>query len=98
AFGLAGQSLHTWTGWGSISHWNALVANLEMGGKGTFFDPRLNNAAKFPVAVKAMSWKKKADPDLITSKLADLQIYQLALKAPAPPAGSFDAAAAERGK
>ena len=39
AFGLAGVNLHTWTGWGSVSHWNALVANLEMGGVGTFFDP-----------------------------------------------------------
>src|ERR1035437_574069 len=35
AFGLAGINLHTWTGWGSVPHWNALVANLEMRGKGT---------------------------------------------------------------
>ena len=55
AFGLAGQSLHTWTGWGSVSHWNALVANLEMMGKGTFYDPRLNDAAKFPIAAKNSS-------------------------------------------
>ena len=41
AFGLAGVNLHTWTGWGSVTHWNAFVANLEMHGKGTFFDPRL---------------------------------------------------------
>ena len=44
AFGLAGVNLHTWTGWGGISHWNAFVANLEMHGQGTFFDPRLNDA------------------------------------------------------
>jgi hypothetical protein len=25
AFGLAGVNLHTWTGWGSVSHWNAFV-------------------------------------------------------------------------
>jgi hypothetical protein len=98
AFGLAGQSLHTWTGWGSVSHWNALVANLEMGGKGTFFDPRLNDAAKFPIAAKNMFGNVRKTPDLITAKLADLQIYQLALKAPAPKAGSFDPAASERGK
>jgi hypothetical protein len=98
AFGLAGQSLHTWTGWGSISHWNALVANLEMMGKGTFFDPRLDNPTKYPVAVKLKSSKVRNDPDLVTSKLADLQLYQLALRPPPPPAGSFDAAAAERGK
>ncbi|HLV61393.1 MAG TPA: hypothetical protein VKY51_08350, partial [Fredinandcohnia sp.] len=28
AFGMAGINLHTWTGWGSVPHWNALVANL----------------------------------------------------------------------
>jgi hypothetical protein len=43
AYGLAGVNLHTWTGWGSVTHWNALVANLEMHGVGTFYDPRLNN-------------------------------------------------------
>jgi hypothetical protein len=47
AFGLAGVNLHTWTGWGSVTHWNAFVANLEMGGQGTFFDPRLNDAEQF---------------------------------------------------
>jgi len=98
AFGLAGVALHTYTGWGSVTHWNALVANIEMHGKGTFYDPRLDNAAKFPVAARAMLGHVKSDPDLISSKLADLHLYQLALKAPAPPAGSFDADAAQRGK
>src|SRR6184192_1673845 len=50
AFGLAGVNLHTWTGWGSVTHWNAFVSNLEMHGQGTFFDPRLNGASQFPVA------------------------------------------------
>src|SRR5205823_3448741 len=50
AFGLAGVDLHTWTGWGSVTHWNAFVANLEMHGKGRFFDPRLNNPEQFPIA------------------------------------------------
>jgi len=50
AFGLAGVNLHTWTGWGSVPYWNAFVANLEMHGKGTFYDPRLDNAAQFPIA------------------------------------------------
>ena len=65
AFGLAGQSLHTWTGWGSISHWNAFVANLEMMGKGTLYDPRLNDAAKFPIAARNMfgNVRKDARPD-----------------------------------
>lgn len=43
AFGLAGVNLGTWTGFGSTTYWNALVANLEMHGKGTFYDPRLND-------------------------------------------------------
>ena len=46
-------NLHTWTGWGSVTHWNAFVANLEMHGKGTFFDPRLNDPVQFPVAARA---------------------------------------------
>jgi hypothetical protein len=50
AFGLAGINLHTWTGWGSVPHWNALVANLEMRGKGNFDDSRLDDAAQFPIA------------------------------------------------
>src|SRR5262249_7971060 len=40
AYGLAGFNQHTWTGaWGTVTYWNALVANVEMGGKGVFFDP-----------------------------------------------------------
>jgi mono/diheme cytochrome c family protein len=98
AFGLAGVNLHTWTGWGSVTHWNAFVANLEMHGKGTFYDPRLNDARQFPVAARAGFGSVRNDPDLITPKLASLHFYQLAIPAPQPPAGSFDGEAAERGK
>src|SRR5207302_2649041 len=43
AFGKDGQNLHTWEGgWGSVTYWNAFVANLEMHGTGNFFDPRLD--------------------------------------------------------
>ncbi|WP_152609970.1 hypothetical protein [Geobacter sp. OR-1] len=101
AFGLAGVNLHTSTGWGSVTYWNAFVANLEMHGKGTFFDPRLNDAVKFPVAARAGFGNVRQTPpaeDLITPKLAALQTYQLAIPAPAAPAGSFDAVAAGRGK
>src|SRR5204863_2629573 len=39
AFGLAGFNQHTWTGgWGTVTYWNAFVANLELRGKGVFFD------------------------------------------------------------
>ena len=98
AFGLAGVNLHTWTGWGSVTHWNAFVANLEMHGQGTFYDPRLNDAAKFPIAAAAGFGNVRSDPDLITAKLPALQFYQLALPAPAAPAGSFDSSAAARGQ
>lgn len=98
AFGLAGVNLHTWTGWGSVSHWNAFVANLEMHGKGTFYDPRLNDPVQFPVAARAGFGDVRATPDLITPKLGALHVYQLAIPAPAPPRESFDARAAARGE
>ena len=98
AFGLAGINLHTWTGWGSVPHWNGLVANLEMQGQGTFYDPRLNDAAKFPIAALTGAGDRRHDPDLVTAKLAPLHLYQLNLPAPPPPQRSFDVSAARRGK
>lgn len=98
AFGLAGVNLHTWTGWGSVTHWNAFVANLEMHGSGTFYDPRLNNAAKFPIAAANGFGNVRNTPDLITPKLPALHFYQLAIPAPTPQDGSFDVAAAGRGE
>ena len=98
AFGLDGVNLHTWTGWGSVTYWNAFVANLEMHGKGTFYDPRLDNADQFPIAAREGFGHKHDTPDLITSKLAALHFYQLAIPAPNPPKGSFNAEAAARGR
>jgi hypothetical protein len=98
AFGLAGVNLHTFTGWGSVPYWNAFVANLEMHGQGTFFDPRLDDAAKFPVAARAGFGHVTAEEDLITPALGALQIYQLSLPAPPAPRGSFDRVAAKRGE
>jgi len=40
----------------------------------------------------------RSENDLITGKLAALQLYQLALTIPKPPRGSFDTAGAVRGK
>jgi hypothetical protein len=102
AFGLAGFNQHTWTGaWGTVSYWNAFVAALEMHGIGRFFDPRLNNAAKFPIAAAngfADLPHIPPEEDRITKKLPALHFYQLAIPAPAPQPGvDFDAAAAERG-
>lgn len=89
AFGMAGVNLHTWTGWGSVTHWNAFVANLEMHGKGRFWDPRLNDAAQFPVAARNgfgnLNPTLSPDDDRITSKLAALHFYQLALPIPESP-------------
>jgi hypothetical protein len=103
AYGLAGFNQHTWTGsWGSVPYWNALVANLEMGGTGRFFDPRLNDKTKFPIAAANGFGNKNPDlspdDDQITSKLAALQFFQLAIPAPKPRPGiDFDNAAAVRG-
>ena len=98
AFGLLGVNQATSTGWGSVTYWNAFVANLEMHGQGTFYDPRLDNAEQFPIAAENRFGHTKAPVDLISPKLPALQAYQLALAAPKAPKGSFDAAAAARGK
>ncbi len=97
AFGLAGVNLATYTGWGSVTYWNGFVANLEMHGRGSFFDPRLDDASRFPVAAKARFGHVRSRPDLITSKLGPLHAYQLSLVAPRPPKGYSDPAAAARG-
>lgn len=98
AFGLAGVNLHTSTGWGSVPYWNAFVATIEMHGKGSFYDPRLNNAEQFPVAAANGFGSIRSTPDLVTPKLPALHAYQLSLLAPLPPAGSFDPVAAARGE
>ena len=87
AYGLAGIHRITYTGDGEqIAYWNRYVGVVEMGGQGAFVEPRLNLDIR------------NGSEDLITDKLPALQAYQLSLEPPAPPAGSFDAAAADRGK
>jgi hypothetical protein len=98
ALGLAGVNLHTWTGFGSVPYWNAYVAATEMHGSGTFYDARLSNPEQYPVAAKSGSWNTRGVPDKVTSKLAALHFYQLAIPAPKPADGNFDKEAAERGK
>jgi hypothetical protein len=102
AAGLLGYNLHTWTGgWGTITYWNAFVAVLELHGVGTFFDERLDNAAKYPIAAaKGFGHISVDNPDddQVTPKLGALQYYQLSLPAPKPTPGvDFDPDAAERG-
>jgi mono/diheme cytochrome c family protein len=85
AFGLRNVAMETFTAEGPVSYWNAYVAVTQMHGQGSFADSRLGvNLVR--------------SPDLVTSKLPALAEYQFSLDAPAPPAGSFDAAAAERGR
>ncbi|MGE5339371.1 MAG: hypothetical protein ACM3PU_16200 [Gemmatimonadota bacterium] len=87
AYGLAGIHSVTYTGDGNeISYWNRYVAVVEMGGLGSFAEPRLNLNVTH------------GNVDLVSDKLDALQAYQLSLASPAAPAGSFDAAAAARGK
>lgn len=98
AFGHAGHTLHTWTGgWGDVTYWNAYVANLELNGRGTFYDERLNDAKKYPVAAKAGFGNKRNTPDMVTGKLAALQFYQLAIPVPKAPDSIYNKAAAQRG-
>ena len=87
AYGLAGIHSITFTGDGSeVAYWNRYVAVTQMGGLGTFDEPRLNLHIT------------NGTTDLVSDKLPALQAYQLSIAAPPPPAGSFDAAAAARGK
>jgi hypothetical protein len=113
AFGKDGQNLHTWEGgWGSVSYWNAFVANLELHGIGNFFDPRLDDKQKFPLAAAAgfghthpyvgegvlpVPAKPTGLKDQVTEALRSLDLYQRALPVPKPPKGSYNAAAAARG-
>jgi mono/diheme cytochrome c family protein len=85
AYGLAAIRNETYTAEGPISYWNAYVAVTQMHGHGNFSDPRLGLDIK-------------QSPDLVGPKLAALRSYQHSLAAPPPPAQSFDAAAAERGR
>jgi len=98
AFGLAGVDLATSTGSGSVTYWNAFVAVTQMHGLGTYFDARYGDKDQYPVSAKTGAWNVRNAPDRVTSKLAALHFYQLALPAPKAPAGSYDKAAFERGK
>lgn len=87
AYGLNGIHRITFTGDGdSISYWNRYVAVAEMGGQGSFSEPRLN--------LSILQGKQ----DLVSDKLEALQAYQLTLQPPAAPEGSFDTVAAMRGR
>jgi hypothetical protein len=98
AYGMQGIELTTYTGWGSLSYWNNMVAVNEMHGIGNFSDPRINDAGKYPVATENGLYNVTVTNDLVTSKLPALREYQLSLDPPVPPAGSYDQASADLGK
>jgi mono/diheme cytochrome c family protein len=98
AFGLAGVNLATWTGFGSVTYWNAYVAGTQMHGGATFFDARFNDKDQYPVSAKSGASDTRTTPDKTTAKLAALHFYQLSIPAPKAPAGSYDKAGFERGK
>lgn len=87
AFGLRGVHSVTSTGDGAdLAYWNRYVGVTQMGGHGTFSEPR--------TGVMVVN----GNEDLISDKLPALQAYQLSIEAPPAPAGSFDAVAAIRGE
>ena len=87
AYGLRLVHWETFTGDGTISYWNAYVGVTQMGGQGSFSDPRIKNLP--PIT---------QTPDMVTPKLPALLDYQLSLQAPDPPRRSFDVVAAQRGR
>jgi hypothetical protein len=85
AYGLKGVGFETFTGDGPISYWNSYVGVTQMGGQGSFSDPRID--------VNIIQ-----KPDRVTPKLAALLAYQLSLAAPPPPDGFSNPEAAARGQ
>src|SRR6185436_3243125 len=84
-YGLNGVGFETFSADGPISYWNSYVGVGQMGGQGTFNDPRIGLSIN-------------QTPDLVTPKLAALLDYQLSLRPPKAPKAAFDPVAAARGK
>jgi hypothetical protein len=85
AFGLRKVQNELYTGDDTISYWNRYVAVTQMHGQGSFTDSRLGINLVRSV-------------DSVTAKLPALRDYQHSIETPPAVAGTFDAAAAERGK
>jgi hypothetical protein len=99
AFGHAGHNNHTWTGGrGTVTYWNAYVANTQMMGEGIFYDPRMMDEKKYPIGNKLGLGNKHSKEDKVSDKLAALHFYQLCIPAPKPPKGSFNEESAMRGE
>jgi mono/diheme cytochrome c family protein len=104
AYGLAGVNRVVYTGDGpNLSYWNRYVAVTQMGGQGVFSDPRVGAHLNPHTPGLAPNWHPgmlvvNGTQDMTSSALAALQAYQLSIPAPPPPPGSFEPAAAQRGK
>jgi hypothetical protein len=85
AYGLADVAKETFTADGPVSYWNRYVAVTQMGGHGSFDDPRLGIHID-------------QQPDLVEPKLAPLREYQFSLPKPVVPKGAVDRGAAARGR
>ena len=84
-YGLKGVGFETFSADGPISYWNSYVGVGQMGGHGSFSDPRIGLFIT-------------QTPDRVTPKLPALLDYQLSLSTPEAPEGSFNKDAARRGK
>jgi len=82
---LKGVGFETVTADGPISYWNSYVGVGQMGGHGSFNDPRIGLSIT-------------QTPDLVTPKLPALLDYQLSLRAPRVRPKSLDEGAVRRGK
>src|ERR1700730_1092459 len=88
AYGLKGVASITYTGDGpNVAYWNRYVAVTQMHGHGSWVETGISPPENV-----------QNPPDMVTSKLAALPAYQLSLQRPPAPAGTFDAAAAARGR
>ena len=84
-YGLRGVGFETFTADGPISYWNSYVGVSQMGGHGTFVDPRIG------VEIRQ-------EPDLVTPRLRTLLAYQEGLRVPRPKPHTLDQRAVARGK
>jgi hypothetical protein len=84
-YGLKGIGFETFTGDGPISYWNTYVGVGQMGGQGSFSDPRIGLTIK-------------QRPERVAPRLAALLDYQLTLLAPAAPSDVASRASIRRGE
>ena len=99
AFGLAGVNLHTWTGWGSRHALERVRRQPRDARPGHVLRSAAGRRRASSRSRRASGFgNMRNDAGSHHAKLAALHFYQLATPRPDAAAGSFDAAAATRGK